>query len=83
MSYGEHGHMKIEIFSVNFESTNLIEEKESVILQTEVCPKLRIFYMCTFYYITLLNYSLVVRCLKGTDCGFVIFISIFICLRST
>lgn len=29
MSCGEHGHMKIEIFSVNFESTNLIEEKES------------------------------------------------------
>lgn len=39
MSCGEHGHMKIEIFSVNFESTNLIEEKESAILQTEVCPK--------------------------------------------
>ena len=28
MSCGEHGHMKIEIFSVNSESTNLIEEKK-------------------------------------------------------
>lgn len=31
MFCGEYGYMKIEIFFVNFESINLIEEKESVI----------------------------------------------------